>query len=61
MKIILVADDITIVGGAERVITNLANALCQMNKNEVEIFSIHHSNESLAYPLDKNVKFSFWK
>ena len=43
MKILLIGDDITITGGAERVIA-------------VEILSIHHSNTTLPFPLAPSIK-----
>ena len=59
-----IADDITIFGGAERVITNLANVMSKMQdekgKNEIEIFSLHRINKHLPYHLDLNVKVSFY-
>ncbi len=64
MKFLFIADDITIFGGAERVITNLANVMSKMQdekgKNEIEIFSLHRINEHLPYHLDLNVKVSFY-
>lgn len=62
MKFLFIADDITIFGGAERVITNLANVMSKMQdekgKNEIEIFSLHRINKHLPYHLDLNVKVS---
>ena len=64
MKFLFIADDITIFGGAERVITNLANVMSKMQdkkgKNEIEIFSLHRINKHLSYHLDLNVKVSFY-
>lgn len=64
MKFLFIADDITIFGGAERVITNLANVMSKMQdekgKNEIEIFSLHRINKHLPYHLDLNVKVSFY-
>ncbi|MDL0103054.1 hypothetical protein NYG89_01935 [Campylobacter felis] len=39
MKIILLVGDITVKGGVERVVCNLANAFCQYYK--VEILSLY--------------------
>ena len=62
MKILLIADDITLVGGAERVITTLANAFVDKDSknNEIIIFSLHHKNKNLPYLLSQNVKVHYY-
>ena len=59
MKILLTIDDITIVGGAERVVVNLANALSGIGY-DVEILSFFMANDKPLYEINDNVKLSFW-
>ena len=58
MRILLISDDITLTGGAERVVTNLANAFSELG-HEVEILSIHHANTTLPFPLSPSIKIHF--
>ncbi|MEB2820811.1 glycosyltransferase family 4 protein [Campylobacter upsaliensis] len=57
MKIILLIGDITTGGGAERVVSNLANAFCEYY--EVELLSLYQTNETPAFPLNHKVKLNF--
>ncbi|EGB0291158.1 glycosyltransferase family 4 protein, partial [Campylobacter coli] len=50
MKIVLLIGDITIGGGAERVVCNLANAFNELGYS-VEILSFYKSKENLAYEV----------
>ncbi|MBA8711352.1 glycosyltransferase family 4 protein [Campylobacter jejuni] len=59
MKIVLLIGDITIGGGAERVVCNLANAFNELGYN-VEILSFYKSEENLAYEVHKNIQISFF-
>lgn len=59
MKILLTANDITIGGGVERVVCNLANAFDEL-KFEVEILSFYRANPTLPFSLNSNVKLSFF-
>ncbi|MBR2163869.1 MAG: glycosyltransferase family 4 protein, partial [Campylobacter sp.] len=58
MKILLTIGDITIKGGAERVVTNLANAYAQIGL-DVEILSFYKSGDKEAFELDDRVKLSY--
>ncbi|MCX2717776.1 glycosyltransferase family 4 protein [Helicobacter sp. MIT 21-1697] len=58
-KILLTIGDISITGGAERVVVNLANALSEKGHN-VEILSFYQTNETLPYHIDENIKLHFW-
>ncbi|HEC1215464.1 TPA: glycosyltransferase family 4 protein [Campylobacter jejuni] len=59
MKILLLIGDITLGGGAERVVCNLANAFNELGYN-VEILSFYKSEENLAYKVHKNIQISFF-
>ena len=50
MKIVLTIGDLSIRGGAERVVVNFAEALCE-NGHRVEILSFYRSNEVLPYVI----------
>ncbi|TNB63908.1 glycosyltransferase family 4 protein [Campylobacter helveticus] len=56
-KIILLIGDITTGGGAERVVSHLANAFCEFY--EVELLSIYKANETPTFALDDRIKLSF--
>lgn len=58
-KILLTIGDISITGGAERVVVNLANAFSEVG-NEVEILSFYKANENLPYHINNNIKLHFW-
>nr|WP_258443626.1 glycosyltransferase family 4 protein [Helicobacter sp. 16-1353] len=55
---LLTIGDISITGGAERVVVNLANLFAESG-HSVEILSFYRSNKTLPYSL-KNVKLSFY-
>lgn len=57
-KILLTIGDITIKGGAERVVVNLANAFIECG-HDVEILSFYKSGEREAYTLDSKVKLRY--
>lgn len=59
MKVLLTANDITIGGGLERVVCNLANAFDGIGL-EVEILSFYCANQQPPYPINPNVKLSFF-
>ncbi|EAI0934211.1 glycosyltransferase family 4 protein, partial [Campylobacter coli] len=58
MKILLLIGDITIGGGAERVVINLANALFELKYN-VKIFSFFKQGQDIAYELNENIKIDY--
>ncbi len=58
MKILLTIGDITLKGGAERVVANLANAYAQIGL-DVEILSFYKSGDKEAFELDNRVKLSY--
>lgn len=58
MKIVLTIGDLSIRGGAERVVVNFAEALCE-NGHRVEILSFYRSNETLPYVISPQIKVSF--
>ena len=58
MKILLTIGDITLKGGAERVVVNLANAYAQIGL-DVEILSFYKSGDKEAFELDNRVKLSY--
>ena len=58
MKILLTIGDITLKGGAERVVSNLANAYAQIGL-DVEILSFYKSGDKEAFELDNRVKLSY--
>ncbi|EOG9531594.1 glycosyltransferase family 4 protein [Campylobacter upsaliensis] len=60
MKIILLVGDITIKGGVERVVSNLANIFCEFY--EVELLSLYSEGGGEiipAFPLDDKIKLRF--
>ena len=59
VKILLTINDISITGGAERVVVNLANALAEAG-NQVEILSFYKANENLPYDINAHIKLHFW-
>ncbi|WP_394955132.1 glycosyltransferase family 4 protein [uncultured Helicobacter sp.] len=60
MKILLTIGDITITGGAERVVVNLANAFVQSG-HSVQILSFFKANYSLLYALDERVNLVYMR
>ena len=58
MKILLSIHDTTNGGGTERVVINLANALCELG-HEVEILSLYQHHQSPAYALNPAVRLRF--
>ncbi|ENQ6654358.1 glycosyltransferase family 4 protein [Campylobacter lari] len=58
MKILLLIGDITIGGGAERVVVNLANALFELGY-DVKIFSFYKQGVDVAYELNNNIKIDY--
>lgn len=58
MKIMLLIGDITIGGGAERVVVNLANSLNELGY-EISIFSFYKEYEKISYDINKNIKIEF--
>lgn len=56
-KIVLLIGDITTGGGAERVVSHLANTFCEFY--EVELLSIYKANETPTFALDDRIKLSF--
>ncbi|EEC4842265.1 glycosyltransferase family 4 protein [Campylobacter lari] len=58
MKILLLIGDITIGGGAERVVVNLANALFELGY-DVKIFSFYKQGVDVAYELNDNIKIDY--
>ena len=58
MKILLTIGDITLKGGAERVVSNLVNAYVQIGL-DVEILSFYKSGDKEAFELDNRVKLSY--
>lgn len=57
-KILLTIGDITIKGGAERVVVNLANAFVEYGY-DVEILSFYKGGSKESYALDSKVKLKF--
>lgn len=57
-KIIFLRTDATVVGGAERVMVNMANSFIK-NNMEVTIVSIFKKNKKIYYPLDSKVKILY--
>ncbi|WDL75016.1 glycosyltransferase family 4 protein [Helicobacter winghamensis] len=57
-KILLTIGDITIKGGAERVVVNLANAFVEYGY-DVEILSFYKGGSKESYVLDSKVKLKF--
>ena len=71
MKILLIVDDITTVGGAERVCINLANVLSTMrldsskccyggDKPQIEVLSLKNKNKNIPYPLSTEVRVIYY-
>ncbi|MBZ7932578.1 glycosyltransferase family 4 protein [Campylobacter sp. RM10543] len=58
MNILLLIGDITIGGGAERVVVNLANAFLEYG-HKVKILSFYRENENIAYEINKNIQVDF--
>lgn len=58
MKILLTIGDISITGGAERVVVNLANMFAH-NGHSVQILSFFRANASLPYVLDERVNLLY--
>ncbi|RDU63118.1 glycosyltransferase, partial [Helicobacter sp. MIT 14-3879] len=58
MKILLTIADISITGGGERVVVNLANAFISMGYN-VEILSFYRANKTLPYNIKSNLTFLY--
>lgn len=56
MRILVTCDDISMGGGAERVVANLSNAFVE-NGCEVLVYSLNRSFVDLPYDYDKRVKF----
>ncbi|MDY2823340.1 MAG: glycosyltransferase family 4 protein, partial [Helicobacter sp.] len=52
MKILLTIGDVSITGGAERVVVNLANLFVQLG-HSVEIVSFFRTNPMLPYTIDE--------
>ncbi|EMH3045822.1 glycosyltransferase family 4 protein [Campylobacter jejuni] len=57
MKILLINYDMTVYGGTERVVTNLANSLAK--NHDVIILSIYKKNSFVPFLLNKNVNLHF--
>lgn len=57
LKLAFICYDITVVGGVERVLTNLANDLC--DTFDVYIISLNKKNSNIPYVFDKKIKISF--
>ena len=57
MKIVLLIDHLSGFGGAQRVITNIANRMTEKG-NEVE-FILTGNNKSCVYQLDNRIKINF--
>lgn len=71
MKILLIIDDITIGGGAERVVVNLANAFSTMrldsskccyggDKPQIEILSIKCNRQNIIYSLNSHICVTYY-
>lgn len=58
MKILLINYDMTVYGGTERVVVNLANSLAKENHN-VAILSVYKKTSLLPFSLHKNVSLFF--
>ena len=61
MKILLIVDDLSVTGGAERVTANLANAFSDIWRGGdcVEILSIGHIDKTTPYTLNPHIKLHF--
>lgn len=58
-KIQIITLDMTLIGGAERVISNLANYFIKDNKYEVEVISLFKKNKDIFYVMDKSIKIKY--
>ena len=58
MNILLTINDISTIGGTERVCVNLANALIECGYG-VEILSFYHANRSLPYNTNAKLTFMY--
>ena len=58
MKILLVIDDISVIGGVERVICNIANTFFDIGY-DVRILSFYRSNTTVAYPINSGVNIIY--
>lgn len=56
MKIVYIIEDFSIKGGAERIISEKANALAIDYGHDVTIISIYKDKRQPSYPLEKGVK-----
>ncbi|TBR78395.1 glycosyltransferase family 4 protein [Campylobacter novaezeelandiae] len=59
MKILLIIGDITLKGGAERVVSNLANLFYDKGL-DVEILSFYKKNEKSYFFINPDIKISFF-
>ena len=57
MNIAFICYDITVIGGVERVLTNLANDLCKTFN--VYVISLNKKNDGIPYSFNSNVKVIF--
>ena len=55
MKIVYCIDDLSIIGGIERVTTIKANGLAAVPGNEVYIFVVSNSNGTVPFELSPSV------
>ncbi|MGX2972535.1 hypothetical protein [Helicobacter sp. T3_23-1059] len=61
MKILLIGDDISVFGGAERVIINLANALQEsLIGGQIDICSLKNSSKILPFTLKSSINVYFY-
>ncbi len=60
MRILLTIGDISITGGAERVVVNLAHAFMQ-NGYDVELLSFFQANAMLPYEIDSRIPLHIWQ
>ncbi|MFQ6341524.1 glycosyltransferase family 4 protein [Campylobacter sp. VTCC 70190] len=58
MKILLVNYDMSVYGGTERVVVNLANSLAKENHN-ITILSVYKKNSLLPFSLHENINLHF--
>lgn len=56
-KICFVVYDLSILGGAEQVAVNIANALCKQYK--IKFFSICNTKDEIPYELDKEISVDY--
>ncbi|WP_246801801.1 hypothetical protein [Campylobacter sp. 2018MI34] len=59
MKILLIIGDITLKGGSERVVVNLANLFYDKGL-DIEILSFYKENEKPYFFINPNIKISFF-